>query len=97
MALLEGIFEEMIFFFFEQRPDEARLNHLKIALGRIPCYSISKGSECPQVGTMLVYWGNSKITSVLVVFCKMVQPKYGGSWSELGWQSCHLNSLSLRS
>lgn len=34
--------------------------------------------------TILVYWKNGKITSILVGLCKVVQPNYGGSWSSGG-------------
>ena len=44
------------------------------------------------------FWYTGKMTSsVLVVFCKVVQPTYGGSWSGGRWQSCHFNVLSLDS
>ena len=44
------------------------------------------------------FWYTGKMTtSVLVVFCKVVQPTYGGSWSGGRWQSCHFSVLSLDS
>lgn len=91
MALLEGIFEEMI---FEQRPDEARLTHIN-SFGENSCYSNSKDS--PLRWEQFWYLENRERTSLLLVFCKVIRSKYGGSWRQGEWESCHLNILSLGS
>ena len=81
-ALLQGIFPT-------QGLNRRLLRLLRWQADCLPRVPPGKPGQC---------WYTGKITtSVLVAFCKEVQPTYGGSWSEGRWQSCHFSVLYLDS